>query len=84
MISINLSLSIYYINSYFPTCAVVQDVLAIAGGYNESKQMSQTWSVVMQNGSECSGEVTQPSPTAPLKFVRPYSLAALENQMVIS
>ena len=43
-------------NLHGVTFSVVQEVLAIAGGFNESGLMSQSWSVVMQNGSECSGE----------------------------
>ena len=37
--------------------AVVEHVLAIAGGYNESGKLSQDWSVIMPGGRECTGIV---------------------------
>ncbi len=33
------------------------DPQAIAGGYNEKGLMSQSWAVVMQNGSQCTGNI---------------------------
>jgi hypothetical protein len=42
-------------NTFFDIFTVVEHVLAIAGGYNESGKLSQDWAVVMPEGRECTG-----------------------------
>jgi hypothetical protein len=34
---------------------VVQDILAIAGGYDDGGKLSQSWAIVGPDGLECTG-----------------------------